>query len=57
MAIYTFSTKETKPLDKKSIEAIKLYCQKNNINFSGLVVKILRDWEKENVREQKPSSS
>lgn len=50
MAIFTFSTKQTKPSDTQLIKRIKEHCEKNGLNFSTLVVKLLREWEEANVK-------
>lgn len=51
MPIYTFSTKPTKPSDTQLVEEIKETCSDQGMNFSGLVVKLLREWKEAN--EQK----
>ena len=51
MAVYTFSTKSTKPADKHVVDSVKKHCDKNNMNFSALVVSLLLEWEKTNVRQ------
>jgi hypothetical protein len=50
MAIFTFSTKDKhKPTDKEDVRRIKDYCKDRGINFSALVIRLLREWESENV--------
>lgn len=51
MAIYSFSTKATKPEDTALVKRIKERCDKESINFSSLVVQLLREWEKANDRK------
>lgn len=51
MAIYTFSTKETKPADKELVDRVKQHCAKNDLNFSAFIISMLRDWEKANERK------
>ncbi len=50
MAIHTFSTKKTKPTEVEAIERIKQHCEDKGMNFSALVVRLLIEWEKANVR-------
>ena len=45
MAIYTFSTKATRPTDTEVVERIKEKCLNQGLNFSALVVTLLKDWE------------
>ena len=47
MAIFTFSTKGTRPQDTETIERIKETCANKGLNFSALVLKQLEAWEKE----------
>ena len=53
MAVFTFSTKDkTRPDDKRQVEEAKDYCNRNGINFSALVTKLVIDWKKERVDGQ-----
>jgi len=45
MAVFSFSTK--KPTDEELIREIKRYCYANNINFSAIVIALLRDWDEQ----------
>jgi len=45
MAIFTFSTKGSKPQDTETIERIKLDCANRGINFSAVILKLLKEWE------------
>ena len=45
MAIFTFSTKDKRPADEQLIKDIKEYCFRRNVNFSGLVVDLLRKYK------------
>ena len=45
MAIFTFSTKTKRPQDTELIERIKEDCENKGMNFSGLVVKLLKEHE------------
>ena len=49
MAIYTFSTKQKKPEDDETVKKVKEYCSERSLNFSGLVVSLLRKYKKENI--------
>jgi hypothetical protein len=44
VAIYTFSTKETKPEDTRVVTDVKEICEHEGKNFSALVVRLLREW-------------
>ena len=48
MAIFTFSTKGTKPKDTATVERVKQSCDDKNMNFSGLVITLLKQWEADN---------
>lgn len=45
MAIYTFSTKGSRPQDTETIERIKTDCANRGINFSALLLRLLKEWE------------
>lgn len=47
MAIFTFSTKETRPDDAVVVKKVKDHCYRNGINFSAIVVTALRTYLKE----------
>lgn len=47
MAIFTFSTKGSRPADEAEILAIKEHCYHKGINLSGVILKLLREWHKE----------
>lgn len=44
MAVFSFSTASKRPKDEETIKAIKDYCDKKCINFSGVVVEQLTNW-------------
>jgi hypothetical protein len=48
MAIFTFSTKDKRPDDEKLIRDIKQECERKNLNFSGLVIRLLREYKESN---------
>lgn len=52
MAIFTFSTKDKRPEDEQLIKEIKQYCERRNMNFSGLVVTLLRDYKQSKIEKQ-----
>jgi len=45
MPVFTFSTRGTKPQDTETIKRVKAICDKRRINFSGLVLDLLIEWE------------
>lgn len=48
MAVYTFSTQDKKrPEDKQLIEDIKAHCDKHKLNFSLVVIELLRAYKDE----------
>jgi len=48
MAVTSFSIK---PKDEKDIKEIKRYCEIHCLNFSAIVVELLKEWKKENIDE------
>lgn len=52
MAIHTFSTKTKKPEDEAAVQTVKEYCDRKNLNFSAVVVALLRSFAEEKVNEQ-----
>jgi hypothetical protein len=52
MAVFTFSTRGKKPQDTELIARVKEVCDNRNMNFSGLVVDLLRKWEKDSANQQ-----
>ena len=44
MAIFSFSTRSTKPHDTETVDSVKKHCDKHNICFSALVVTLLREY-------------
>lgn len=45
MPVFTFSTKTKKPQDTELVESIKKYCDKNKLNFSAVVIDLLKDYK------------
>lgn len=54
MAVYTFSTKDkNRPQDTRLVDDIKQHCEDKRINFSGVVLDLLKQWAEVNdVRRQ-----
>lgn len=48
MAVFTFSSKGSKPADTEAVKRIKEYCDDNGRNFSALVIQLLKEWEEAN---------
>jgi len=51
MAVFTFSTKGSRPADTEKVQEIKEYCDERGINFSYLVLKLLKQWHEEFVSD------
>lgn len=51
MAVFTFSTQDSKPTDEQTIKEIKTKCKEEGFDFSFLVLKLLKQWHKENINE------
>jgi hypothetical protein len=49
MAIFPFSTKTKRPEDEEMVLEIKEHCERKNLNFSGLVVNLLRKYKQEHM--------
>lgn len=47
--IYSFSVPESEKQNTKLIAEVKTYCAKHRLNFSGVVVDLLKKWHEENV--------
>lgn len=50
MAVHSFSTRETNQQEVEAVERIRKHCELKGLNFSALVVRLLIEWEKANVR-------
>ncbi len=57
MAVFTFSTKGSRPVDTETINRIKKDCDTGGMNFSALVVRLILEWEETNGRSAKVQSS
>jgi len=54
MAIFTFSTKVKRPADTAIVNDVKRHCVDNHLNFSGLIVKLLREYkDKEGIHDDR----
>lgn len=53
MAIFTFSTKDKRPDDEKVVREVKEHCERHNMNFSGLVVNLLKDYKERSLNERR----
>lgn len=55
MAVHSFSTKTKRPTDEETVKAVRHYCDQRNLNFSGLVIQLLKQYEAEviNVKVQR----
>lgn len=49
MPIYTFSAKESSEEDQKIVRDVKQHCKKRYQNFSGLIIKLLKDYADEHI--------
>lgn len=43
MPVYTFSTKTKKPEDTKAVEDLKDHCEERGLNFSALVIHLIKE--------------
>lgn len=50
MAIHTFSTKTKKPEDERAVLAVKYYCAQRHLNFSAIVIELLKQYEAEHAK-------
>ena len=47
MPVFTFSTKTTKPQDTEAVEKLKKYCDIHNLNFSAVIISIVKEYNDE----------
>lgn len=47
MAVYSFSTKSSRPSDAEAVEELKKLCDSKRLNFSAVVVDLIRAHLKE----------
>jgi hypothetical protein len=58
MAVYTFSTRATKPADTALVDRVKQQCDHKGMNFSALIIRLLREHEDgQRAREVSDSKS
>lgn len=53
MPVFTFSTRDKKPLDTEAVERLKEHCEKHGINFSAVIVHLVKENLEEIVNESK----
>lgn len=51
MAIFTFSTRPTKPKDTEVVKEVKKLCEARGMNFSSLIIQLLRAYLKEQTND------
>lgn len=49
MAVFPFSTKQSKPDDTKMVKEVKEHCEKHCLNFSAVVVALLKKYHEEHI--------
>ena len=50
MAVHSFSTQTKRPQDELVVTEVKEYCRQRHINFSGVILDLLLQYNKEVVR-------
>jgi hypothetical protein len=50
MAVHTFSTKDKNVQETEAVQRVKQHCIANKLNFSAVVVSLIVEWEKANVK-------
>lgn len=53
MAVFSFSVPNKRPKEEELIKEVKNYCERNCLNFSGVVVNLLNDWWEDEKRRTK----
>jgi len=56
MSVYTFSTRTKRPEDTLMVDKIKEECDKQGLNFSSLVIKLLREHDERKIQDSKQTS-
>jgi hypothetical protein len=51
MAIFTFSTRPTKSKDTEVVKEVKKLCEARGMNFSSLIIQLLRAYLKEQTND------
>jgi len=49
MAVHSFSTQTKRPQDEQLVERVKEYCTQRHIKFSGIILDLLKQFEKETI--------
>ena len=44
MPVFTFSSKTKKPEDTKAVEEAKEYCDKHSLNFSAVMITLVKEF-------------
>ncbi|AWD90249.1 hypothetical protein [Dickeya phage Amaethon] len=52
MAVYSFSTKSSRPSDEEAVEELKKLCDTRRLNFSAVVVDLIKAHIKESRNGQ-----
>lgn len=47
MAVFTFSTPNKRPKDEEVVRRVKEHCERKHLNFSGIVIELLKQYEEE----------
>lgn len=45
MAVYTFSSKTKRPEDTEAVEKLKAFCEQRNLNFSAVVINLIKEFD------------
>jgi len=57
MPVHTFSTKSSRPVDTDAINRVKQHCEANCLNFSAIVVNLIKEWEANHVSKVQSAQS
>lgn len=47
MPVFTFSTPQKRPQDEELVKKIKEHCNRQHLNFSAIVVDLLKQYEEQ----------
>lgn len=45
MAVYTFSSKTKRPEDTEAVEKLKDFCEQRNLNFSAVIINLIKEFD------------
>ena len=45
MPVHTFSSKTKRPEDTQAVEDLKEHCEKRNLNFSAVVIELIKEYD------------